>query len=65
LKNFGAASIIKRDDNPETGELSWNGHLIDGNTYYIRLRNSSSEKIDYWLFTDQIVNPSLGELASY
>ena len=65
LKNFGAASIIKRDDNPETGELSWNGHLIDGNTYYIRLRNSSSQKIDYWLFTDQVFNPSLGELAGY
>ena len=64
MRNFGAGAIIARDDNPETGELYWDGWLIDGGEYYVRLRNSSNDPIHYWLFTGNIVNPDLGKLAT-
>jgi hypothetical protein len=62
MVNMGTGSIEKRDDNPETGELFWSGQLIDNDTYYVRVRNSSDTPINYWLFTADIINPSLGEM---
>jgi hypothetical protein len=62
MVNTGAGSIEKRDDNPETGELFWSGQLVDNDTYYVRVRNGSDSTVNYWLFTEDIINPSLGDI---
>jgi hypothetical protein len=64
LRNVGAGSVISRDGNPNTGELLWNGWLVDGETYYIRLRSDADVPIDYWLFTADVIHPELGELLT-
>ncbi len=63
LPNIGAGSLVSRDGDPNTGELIWNGWLNDHETYYIRLRNDNSIPIDYWLFTEDIFHPQLGDLV--
>jgi hypothetical protein len=64
LLNMGAGSVVARDDDPNTGELLWNGWLIDGEAYYLRLRNDADVPIDYWLFTADVIRPELGELLA-
>lgn len=62
LRNVGAGSVVSRDNDPNTGELLWSGWLLDGETYYIRMRNDADLGIDYWLFTADVIHPELGEL---
>lgn len=62
MTNFGAGAIVQLDNNPETGELFWEGHLIDEARYYVKVANGSDTTIDFWLFTDEMPNVSLGEL---
>ncbi len=64
LRNVGAGSVVSRDGDPNTGELLWSGWLMDGETYYVRLRNDADAAINYWLFTADVVHPELGELLS-
>jgi mannan endo-1,4-beta-mannosidase len=64
LRNVGAGSIVSRDDDPHTGELLWSGWLVDGETYYVRLRNDTEVLINYWLFTADVIRPELGELLA-
>ncbi len=61
LNNIGAGSLVRRDSNPLTGERFWTGWLIDGELYYIRVRNRADGPIDYWLFTGDVYNPKLGQ----
>jgi hypothetical protein len=64
LRNVGAGNVVSRDGDPNTGELLWSGWLIDGETYYVRLRNDAEVAIDYWLFTADVMRTELGELAA-
>ncbi len=59
LPHFGSGAIVTRDHDEQTGTRFWDGWLIDGNEYLIRIRNSSEEDIHYWLFTDDIWNVNL------
>jgi hypothetical protein len=34
---------------------------MDGETYFIRLRNDAEIAVDYWLFTADVIHPELGE----
>lgn len=61
MTNLGAGQVVSRDGNPETGELLWTGWLVGSDTYYIQIMNGSDITIDYWFFTDNIINYSLGE----
>jgi hypothetical protein len=64
LRNVGAGSVVSRDDDPNTGELLWSGWLVDGETYFVRLRNDADAPIEYWLFTADVIRPELGELLA-
>jgi hypothetical protein len=61
MANLGAGQIVSRDNNPETGELLWTGWLSGQQNYYVQLANGNDVAIDYWLFTDNVTNISLGE----
>lgn len=60
LNNIGAGGVVDRDDNPLTGERAWRGWIIEGEIYYVRIKNSADIPMDYWLFTGDIYNPELG-----
>lgn len=64
MRTVGSGSLVSRDDDPNTGELLWSGWLIDGETYYVRLRNDANVPINYWLFTADVIRPELGELLT-
>jgi hypothetical protein len=64
LRNVGAGSVVSRNGDPNTGELLWSGWLVDGETYYVRLRNDTDASVDYWLFTADVIHPELGELLT-
>jgi hypothetical protein len=57
---FGAGSRVSRDGNPLTGESLWAGWIFSVGTYYVKVFNGSDSPIDYWLFTDDVVNVTLG-----
>lgn len=61
MSNLGAGQIVSRDNNPETGELFWNGWLFGEQSYYIQLANNSDIPVDYWLFTEDIISYPLNE----
>jgi len=60
INNIGAGSVVDRDRNPLTGERGWRGWVIEGEVYYVRIKNSADIPMDYWLFTGDIYNPELG-----
>lgn len=60
LNNIGAGSLVRQDGNPLTGERFWTGWLIDGELYYVRVRNGADGPIDYWLFSGDVYKPTLG-----
>jgi hypothetical protein len=61
INNIGAGSVVDRDNNPLTGERVWRGWIVEGEVYYVRIRNSADIPLDYWLFTGDIYNPELGQ----
>ncbi len=61
INNIGAGSVVDRDRNPLTGERVWRGWVIEGEVYYVRIKNSADVPMDYWLFTGEIYNPELGQ----
>jgi len=64
INNVGAGSVVDRDRNPLTGERVWRGWIIDGEVYYVRIKNSADIPMDYWLFTGDVFNPELGSGAT-
>ena len=61
IDNFGAGSVVYRDDNPLTGERFWHGWIIDNDLYLVQVRNGTDQKMDYWLYTGDVYRPELGE----
>lgn len=61
LNNMGAGSIVFRDDNPLTGERFWDGWVIENGLYYVRVRNGTDTRMDYWLFSADVYGPELGQ----
>ena len=59
LINFGQGSVVSRDGDLNTGESIWNGHVISGNVYYLRVSNETDVVIDYWIFPDDVINANL------
>ena len=45
-QSFGSGSAVVRDNNPDTGEMTWDGWVIDGNLYYVQVRNGARYPID-------------------
>jgi hypothetical protein len=60
MEHFGAGSWVSRDGDYITGERLWNGTVVDGDKYFIKITNDTSQWIDYYLFTDDIINTELG-----
>lgn len=46
VQSFGRGSAIVRDNNPDTGEMTWDGWVVDGNVYYVQIRNGARYPID-------------------
>ncbi len=59
LDNFGQGARVNRDNNPETGELLWEGHVLAGDLYYMRITNESGTTIEYQIFPDDVVEANL------
>lgn len=59
--HVGAGSIVQRDDNPVTGERFWQGWIVEGESYLIRIRNGADVHMDYWLYPADVYQPALGE----
>lgn len=55
IGGFGKGSVVSRDGGVETGELLWKGHVISGDTYYLRILNGSDVPIDFTVFTDDVI----------
>ena len=60
MEHFGLGMWLSRDEDRHTGERLWSGSLVDGNRYFIKVKNSSPELIDYYLFAGDINNAELG-----
>jgi hypothetical protein len=58
---MGQGQWVSRDGDPVTGERVWGGYVVDGDTYYIRVFNNSTDVIDYYLITRDVYNTELGE----
>lgn len=55
MVNLGAGQPLSRDGDPQTGELVWTGWLLDEQSYYVQMSNSSQMAVDYWLVTADVV----------
>jgi hypothetical protein len=55
IVGFGKGSAVNRDGGIETGELLWKGHVIAGDTYYLRVINGSDTPIDFTLYPDDVI----------
>lgn len=60
MENMGAGSWVSRDKDPNTGERLWNGTLVDGDSYLIKVKNGTPEEVDYYLYPDDVQNAELG-----
>lgn len=60
MENMGAGQAVSRDKDNHTGERLWKGSLVDGDNYLIKVKNSSPEVVDYYLFPGDIRNAELG-----
>jgi len=60
MENLGAGMWVSRDNDPNTGERLWNGTLVDGDRYLIKVKNGTPEEVDYYLFPDDVINAELG-----
>ena len=61
INNVGAGSLVVRDNNDLTGERFWTGWVTENSLYYVQIRNGTNVHIDYWLFTDDVYGPELGQ----
>lgn len=61
MTNLGSGGIVYRDYNPWTGERVWAGWVIDGEDYFVRIRNVADAPMDFWLFAGDVYGPELGD----
>ncbi|NJN94567.1 MAG: hypothetical protein HC875_10955 [Anaerolineales bacterium] len=60
MEHLGLGQWVSRDEDNHTGERLWQGSLVDGDRYLIKVKNSSPEVVDYYLFPDDVENAELG-----
>jgi hypothetical protein len=60
LEHLGLGMWVSRDEDPLTGERLWNGTLIDGDSYFVKVKNGTAEEVDYYLYPDDVENAELG-----
>lgn len=60
MEHFGLGLWVSRDEDPHTGERLWNGTLVDGDRYLVKVKNGTSEVVDYYLYPDDVENAELG-----
>ena len=60
MENMGVGTWVSRDEDPNTGERLWNGSMVDGDSYLIKVKNGTPEEVDYYLFPNDIENAELG-----
>ncbi len=60
MEHLGAGMWVSRDEDPDTGERLWSGSLVDGDRYFVKIKNGTSDVVDYYLFPDDIENAELG-----
>jgi hypothetical protein len=61
MDSFGLGQWVSRDEDPHTGERLWAGSLVDGDRYFIKVKNGSADVVDYYLFPDDVENTELGQ----
>ncbi|MEM7031598.1 MAG: hypothetical protein AAF629_18730 [Chloroflexota bacterium] len=61
MTNFGSGGQVSRDNDPMTGERVWKGSIVDGDKYFIRIRNDAAVWVDYYLIVGDIENTELGD----
>ncbi len=61
MQNTGVGSVVSRDGDQNTGEHVWKGIIIDGDRYFIRVRNDTDEIVDYYLLEGDVINTELGD----
>jgi hypothetical protein len=60
MENMGAGTWVSRDKDPDTGERLWNGTLVDGDDYLIKVKNGTPKEVDYYLYPNDVENAELG-----
>ncbi len=60
MEHFGLGMWTSRDEDPDTGERLWNGSLVDNDRYFIKVKNGTSDVVDYYLFPSDVKNAELG-----
>lgn len=60
MEHFGLGLWVSRDEDPDTGERLWNGTLVDGDRYLVKVKNGTPDEIDYYLFPNDVENAELG-----
>jgi len=60
MEHFGEGTWVSRDEDPNTGERLWNGTLVDGDRYLIKVENGTPDVVDYYLFPNDVENAELG-----
>lgn len=60
MEHFGSGMWTSRDEDPDTGERIWNGSLVDGDRYLVKVKNGTPDVVDYYLFPDDVENSELG-----
>ena len=60
MEHLGLGQWVSRDEDPDTGERLWNGTMVDGDRYFIKVKNGTSDVVDYYLFPDDVENAELG-----
>ena len=60
MENLGLGMWTSRDEDPNTGERLWNGTLVDGDEYLVKVKNGTPDMVDYYLYANDIENAELG-----
>jgi hypothetical protein len=60
MEHLGAGMWVSRDEDPNTGERLWSGSLVDGDRYFVKVKNGSDDVVDYYLYPGDIENTELG-----
>ncbi len=60
MSSFGVGLWVSRDKDTHTGERLWSGSVVNGDRYFIKIKNDSPVVIDYYLFAGDIQNTELG-----
>jgi hypothetical protein len=60
MEHLGLGMWVSRDEDPDTGERLWSGTLVDGDRYLVKVKNGTTDVVDYYLFPDDVENAELG-----